>query len=121
MTLICVPTENDIGLYSEMSAHFGKTSYFVFAEVEEDMVKNYEVKKCLGRHEGGTKTPAEIIAESGANILICGGLGSKAVLILTQRGITIFSGASGTVEDVIKQWKLGKLSLADGSSCPEDN
>ncbi len=121
MTLICVPTESDIGPYSEMSAHFGKTSYLVFVGVEENMIKNYEVKKCLGRHEGGNKTPAEIIAESGADILICGGLGSKAVSILTQRGVKIFSGASGTVEDVIKQWKAGKLSLANESSCPNDN
>ncbi len=121
MTMICVPTESDIGPYAEMSTHFGRTSYFVFAEVENGIIKSYESKKCTGRHEGGTMTPAEIIAESGVDILICGGLGSKAISILTQKGITIFSGASGTVEDVIKQWKSGKLSSANENSCPEDN
>lgn len=110
MTLICVPTKKDIGPYSEISMHFGKTSFFTFAQVEGSLVKKYKVEKFSGMHEDGSKAPAELISDLGVDIVICAHLGSKAISTLTQRGIIVFSGASGTVEDVLKEWRAGKLS-----------
>ena len=33
--------------------------------------------------------------------------------------IEIFSGASGKVKDVLKEWKMGNLAVADENSCKE--
>jgi len=99
--------------------HFGKTPYFTFINVEDGKIKDINVIESLGKHSGGAKTPAEIILSSGADVLICGNLGPKAVSMLRENGITVFSGASGKVDDAYKEWKMGKLSFADENSCNE--
>lgn len=119
ITFICIPSLSAGGLLSDISMHFGKTPYFTFIKYEEGEIKNIKVVESLGKHGGGPKTPAEIIRDSGANILICGNLGPKAVFMLNDNGIKVFSGASGTVNDAFKAWKSGMLSLADENSCNE--
>lgn len=119
ITLICIPSLNEGGLLSDISMHFGKTPYFTFIKLEEGEIKDEDVIKSLGKHRGGSKTPAEIITGFGADVLICGNLGPKAVSMLRDNGIRVFSGASGTVNDALKEWKLGKLSIADENSCNE--
>lgn len=119
ITLICIPTLDESGLLSEVSIHFGKSPYFTLIELEGDEIKDISAIESISRHKGGSKTPAEIIIDSGANVLICGGLGSKAISMLQDKGIKVFSGASGEVKDVIKEWKLGMLSIADEGSCGE--
>jgi predicted Fe-Mo cluster-binding NifX family protein len=117
ITLICIPTLDENGLLSEVSIHFGKTPYFTLIELEEDEIKEINVIESRGKHKGGSKTPAEIIIDSGADVLICRGLGTKAISMLCDSGIEVFSGASGKVKDAIKEWKLGMLPIADESSC----
>lgn len=119
ITLICVPSLDERGLLAEVSMHFGKTPYFTFITLEDGDIKDVEVKESFGKHAGGSMTPAEIILNSGADVLICGNLGPKAVSMLRENGIQVFSGASGQVNQAFKEWKMGKLSLADENSCNE--
>lgn len=119
ITIICIPTLDESDLSSEISMHFGKTPYLTLIKLENDEIKELNVIESTSRHKGGTKTPAEIIIDSRANILICGGLGSKAISMLQNRGIEVFSGASGKVKDVIKKWKMGMLPIDTEGSCEE--
>lgn len=119
ITLICIPTLNEGGLLSDVSIHFGKTPFFTFINVEDGKIKDINVIESLGKHNRGAKTSAEIILGSGADVLICGNLGSKAVSILRENGIKVFSGASGKADLAFKEWKLGRLPLADKNSCNE--
>lgn len=119
ITTVCIPSLNDGGLLSDISMHFGKTPYFTFIKLEDGEIKDIEVIESFGKHRGGTNTPAEIIADSNANVLICGNLGSKAVLMLREKDIMVFSGASGKVKDALNKWKQGLLQLADENSCNE--
>ncbi len=117
ITLICIPTINESGLLADVSTHFGKTPYFTFIELEDGEIKDIEVKGSFGKHNGGFKTSAEIILDSNADVLICGNLGSKAVSMLRDGEMEIFSGASGNVKDTLREWKLGMLPVADKNSC----
>lgn len=119
ITLICVPSLNEGGLLADVSMHFGKTPYFTFIKLKDGEIKDIDVKESSGKHAGGSMTPAEIILNSGADVLICGNLGPKAVSMLRENGIQVFSGASGQVNQAFKEWKRGKLSLADENSCNE--
>jgi predicted Fe-Mo cluster-binding NifX family protein len=119
ITLICIPTLDGSGLLSEVSMHFGKSPYFTLIKFENGEIKEINVIESLGKHRGGSKTPAEIILDSKADILISGNLGSKAVSMLRNSGIEVFSGASGKVKDVVKEWKMGMLKIADENSCDE--
>ncbi len=40
---IAIPAEDDKGLESKVSGHFGRAKYFVFVDVEENQIKGAEV------------------------------------------------------------------------------
>lgn len=117
ITVISIPTLDKRGLLADISTHFGKTPYFTLIRYEDGEIKDIEVIEIFSKHSGGSKTPAEIIMNSKADILICGNLGSKAVSMLGDGEMEIFSGASGRVKDVLKEWKRGNLEAADENSC----
>jgi predicted Fe-Mo cluster-binding NifX family protein len=119
ITLICIPTLNEGGLLADISMHFGKTPFITFLEFTDGKIEDIEVKQSFGKHNGGHKTAAEIIIGSGADVLICGNLGQKAISMLRENGIEVFSGASGQVKDAYNQWKQGDLSITTVSSCIE--
>jgi len=119
ITVICIPTLDEKGLKSDLSVHFGKTPYFTFIKIEDGEIKDIDVIESFGKHKGGSKTPAEIILNSDAKILICGNLGQKAVSMLRESDMEVFSGASGKVEEILKDCQDGKLSIADENSCNE--
>ncbi len=116
MIKICVPCMDSQGLSSEISIHFGKSPYFTLLGVKDKEIEEIEVIESLGKHKGGNMTPAEIIIQSQVDMLLCANLGSKAVQMLQQSGVKIFVGASGTVENIIEEWKTDKLHLADENS-----
>jgi len=65
-------------------------------------------------------TPGEFIAGSGADKLLCGNLGPKAVHMLQNAGIEVYVGASGTVIEALQSWSEGKLKLASmDNACSE--
>jgi len=119
ITVIGIPTLNEGGLLSEISMHFGKSPYITFIKYENGAIKDVNAIEILGKHGGGSKTPAEIVLSSGIDVLICGNLGPKAVSMLSDGGIEVYSGASGKVKDTFKAWKNGTLQLADENSCNE--
>ena len=105
------------GLNSNISLHFGKTPYFAFLKEKNGEIGDIIFIESGGKHNGGSLTPAEIILNSEANILICGNLGSKAVNMFQKHDIQVFSGANGNVQEAFEQWMNGKLSVADENSC----
>ena len=117
ITIIGIPTVNDEGLLSDISMHFGRTPFLTTIKIEDNEIKDINTIEVLGKHTGGSKTPAEIISTSGVNVLLCGNLGPKAVSMLQDRGIEVYSGASGKVEDALKAWQTNMLKLADENSC----
>lgn len=119
ITLLCVPTLDQRGLLADISVHFGKTPFFTFIKYDDGKIKDVNVIETHGKHKGGSKTPAEIILDSGADILICGNLGTKAVHMLRESETEVFSGASGTVKDTLREWRMGNLKFADENSCDE--
>ncbi|MGC9516505.1 MAG: NifB/NifX family molybdenum-iron cluster-binding protein [Methanomicrobiales archaeon] len=116
---ICMPTLENQGLSSEISAHFGKSPFFTFLKMENSEIKDVEIVESRGRHAGGAITPAEIILTHNADILICGSLGSKAVTMLKNSGLEVYSGASGTVKEAFDKYIAGELSTAGDNSCTE--
>lgn len=119
-TKICIPTMEKNGLNSNISLHFGKTPYFAFLKEKNGEIEDISFVESMGKHIGGSLTPAEIILNSDANILICGNLGSKAVNMLQQNNVKVFSGANGSIKEIFEQWKNGKLVMADeNNSCSE--
>lgn len=109
ITLICIPTLDKGGLLSCISTHLGKTSYFTFIKLENGKIKEINAIESANRHNGCSETPAEIILHSKVDVIICGGLGTRAISMLRRNGIEVISGASGKVKDALNEWKVGML------------
>ncbi len=112
---ICIPVLAEQGLNSPVSSHFGQAQ--AFAMVNDD-TNEVTIVKNTGTHHGGTLTPAELIGQAGANMVLCGGLGVKAVHLFEQQGIRVYCQASGTVAETLQAYKNGDLPEAtDANAC----
>ena len=77
--------------------HFGRTEYFKVYEVEDGKILSSEVISSNGIGHGAL---AGLLADRDIRTLICGGLGGGALNALTNAGIEVCAGASGTGADV---------------------
>jgi len=105
---LCIPT-NSGGLDDTVNDHFGRAPTFTVVDTETNEVL---VVKNRSEHMGGLGKPPEHIAKTGAGVLICSGLGGRAIDMFAQFDIEIFVGATGTVRNAIDMWKEGKLTSA---------
>lgn len=112
---ICIPTLNMNGLDSAVSSHFGQAVAFA---VVNDETNDIRFVQNTGQHHGGGLTPAQIISQEGVDVVLCGGLGVKAVRIFEQQGIHVFNNASGTVKQALQAYQAGQLPEAtDANAC----
>jgi predicted Fe-Mo cluster-binding NifX family protein len=112
---VCIPTNGNKGLEENVGEHFGRVPTYTIVDLENNDVK---VIPNTSNHMGGTRNPPEILAEQGVNIMICQGLGRRAISMFNDFGIHVYIGARGTVEDAIESYKQGSLQKAnEGDAC----
>jgi Uncharacterized conserved protein len=103
------------GLLSRISMHFGKTPYFTFIRLENGKIE--EINVIESEYNGNSEAPVDLILSLKVDVVICKGLGEKAIFMLRCNGIEVTSGVSGRVKDVIGEWKTGVLHSADENIC----
>ncbi|MCC7577272.1 MAG: NifB/NifX family molybdenum-iron cluster-binding protein [Methanomethylovorans sp.] len=106
---ICVPSMGETGLEDQVGQHFGKVLNYIMYDTENSEVS---VIPNTSEHNGGVGLPPELMSQNGINIMLCGGLGRKAVAMFEQYGIEVYVGAQGTIQDALKAWETGRLQKA---------
>ncbi|MFX0195041.1 MAG: NifB/NifX family molybdenum-iron cluster-binding protein [Candidatus Hodarchaeota archaeon] len=116
---IAIPTAGYGGLNDLVGQHFGRVpTYTIF----DTNTNNVEVLPNKSLHMGGTGYPPEFLAQVGVELMICAGLGRRAINMFEQFGIEVFVGASATetAEAAIKAYQNGRLQMAtDENACRE--
>ena len=107
---ICVPTMGENGLNNLVGQHFGRVPTYTIVDLDTDNVK---VIPNTSHHMGGQVDPPEIMAREGVNVMICQGLGRRAITMFEEFGIEVYIGASGTVRDAVTAFKQGRLQKAN--------
>ncbi len=115
---ICVPTSGRGGMDDSVSEHFGRAPTFTVVDTDTGGV---HVVPNTSEHMGGTGKPPEQIAKTGAKVLLCSGLGPKAVAMFESMEIAVYVGALGSVSDAIKLWEGGKLESATPDNACRDH
>jgi predicted Fe-Mo cluster-binding NifX family protein len=110
--IVAIPTHGYKGLNDRLFGHFGKAPTFTIADL---VTGGLTVIDNTSDHMGGLGSPPELIKTTGADAVVVGHLGEKAVLRCAELGITVLCGANGTVSEVLGQLKDGKL----GPPCRE--
>ncbi|MCK4577605.1 MAG: NifB/NifX family molybdenum-iron cluster-binding protein [Candidatus Marinimicrobia bacterium] len=114
---VCVPTMGDKGLEDAVGEHFGRVPCYTIVDSE---TKEVEVLSNTSEHIGGQGYPPEIMAKAGVDVMICAGLGRRAIMMFEGMGIMVYVGASGSVEDAINMWENNNLPAAtDENACQQ--
>ncbi|MFX0085255.1 MAG: NifB/NifX family molybdenum-iron cluster-binding protein [Candidatus Hodarchaeota archaeon] len=113
----CIPSETIGGLEDQVGYHFGRVPVYT---IYDDSTKEVEIVKNTSSHMGGTKLPAELLSEHNVQIMLCGGVGRRAIQLFENFGIEVYVGVQGTVEEAIKQFNRNKLRMAtDKDACQQ--
>ena len=104
---ICIPTETNKGKEAAVYGHFGSAPYFTIYDTENDAIEIIENSN--QHHSHGMCQPMNAVAGKKINVMVCGGMGSRAVQKLNEAGIKAYRAMPGTVTDVIGQFVKGGL------------
>ncbi|MBK1650159.1 NifB/NifX family molybdenum-iron cluster-binding protein [Rhabdochromatium marinum] len=120
MKTIAVTANDDRGLAGEMSMHFGHCSHFVLATLDDNsQVKATDVRAnpYAEQHQPG-QIP-DFIKSLGANVVLSGGMGGRAIEFFDQLGIEVATGHRPNVGAAIEAYVAGELNGAAG--CAHDH
>ncbi len=106
---IAVSADNKNDLDSVVSPHFGRCPYFVLVDLDGEQVKHVQVvdNPYYGNHQPG-QVPG-FIHSLGANVMLTGGMGGRAIMFFEQFNIQGVTGASGTVRQSLERYLGGQL------------
>jgi len=116
---IVVAAEDDRGLDSEVSHHFGRCPFYVLAETNGNAVIGSVVitNPFFGAHRPGVVP--QFIRNIGANVIIAGGMGRPAIDMFHGFGIDVATGLTGDVETVLGSYLSGEHR--GGIPCARDH
>jgi predicted Fe-Mo cluster-binding NifX family protein len=92
--------------------HFGRVPTYTIVNSDTNEVKTVPN---ISHHMGGQVDPPEIMLKEGVDVLVCSGLGRRAISAFDGYGIAVYIGASGKVREAVNAFKQGKLQKASAS------
>jgi predicted Fe-Mo cluster-binding NifX family protein len=110
---IAISAENQNGLDSPVSPHFGRCPCYILVDVKGREVTAVTAvdNPYYGKHAPG-QVPG-FIQSQGADVMLAGGMGRRAVSFFQQYGIEAVTGASGTVRQAMQRYLGGELRGAE--------
>jgi predicted Fe-Mo cluster-binding NifX family protein len=123
---IAVSADDNRGLESVVSPHFGRCPYYVIVDVADQQIQGVRAieNPYYGQHAPGVVP--EFIYRQGAQVMLTGGMGGRAIMFFQEYGIEPVTGAFGTVRHALDQYLRGALqgaapcgeSVAHGHNLP---
>ncbi len=105
---ICAEGE---GLKAKVDQRFGRCPYFVIVDTE-NREKIISIRNSNAEASGGAgPQAAQLLAGLGVDAVALGNVGPNAVAALGAARIEAYSGVVGTVEEVLEQFRAGKLTV----------
>jgi predicted Fe-Mo cluster-binding NifX family protein len=114
---VCVSATAN-SLDAQLDPRFGRCTYFIILDTET--LQFEAVPNASQDASGGAGIQAaQVIANKGAKALITGNVGPNAFQALSAAGVQIVTGASGTVREVVEQFKRGELKVTGAPTVSE--
>lgn len=109
---IAVSSNDNKGLESTVSEHFGRCPFFTMVTVNENTIQKTEVVE-NPFYEG--HQPFEIpnfLKSQGIQAIVTQGMGGRAIGFFQENAIQSVTGCSGTVKDAVNAYLSGKFFQA---------
>lgn len=104
---VCIPTETKDGLQARVHGHFGSASYFT---VYDTQTKSLEViDNTNAHHVHGMCHPIGVIGSLSVDVVVCQGMGMRAVQKLNESHIKAYRAQGETVGEIITRYEKGGL------------
>ena len=107
---ICMPTETDWGLDAAVMAHFGSAPFFAIYDTDTESFEHIGNRNLHHMH-GGCQ-PLLALNGRTVDVVICGGMGARAVQKLTAVGINVFKVKGATVKAALANYFESQLNPA---------
>lgn len=119
MTKIAVPSMSDIGLESDVSAHFGSCEYFTIVDLQDNSIAGISVisnSSPDGVHN--CAAPSIILKSQDVETVLVSGIGGRPLMSLAENKIKVFAGAVGKISDAVEDYSNGLLQeLSTNGTC----
>jgi predicted Fe-Mo cluster-binding NifX family protein len=102
----------------KLTAHFGHCQEFAMIDVEENEIKTKAVL-VPPPHEPGVLP--KWLKEQGANVVIAGGMGGRAIDLLNQAGVKVVTGAPVEVPETLVRNYLNNALTVGSNLCDGDH
>ena len=98
-------------LEAPLDPRFGRCSYFLIIDMDSMEFEACENVNAAMGSGAGIQT-AQFVVSKGAEAVITGNCGPKAMDVLSAAGIPVFAGQDGIVRDLVKAYQNGDLTPA---------
>lgn len=108
--IIAITAQNAEGLAAPIGAHFGRCPYYTFVTVDDrnEVVQVDSIENPFFRSHQPGAVPS-FLHERGADVVLSGGMGARAVTLFNQYGIDVATGISGTAGDALNDFLSGQV------------
>ncbi|OGV48082.1 MAG: hypothetical protein A2X49_12775 [Lentisphaerae bacterium GWF2_52_8] len=117
---ICIPTSTSEGKKAAVNGHFGSTPFFAILDSDSAAIEFIENPN--QHHSHGMCQPLSYLAGKDIDVVICEGMGARAVQKLKDAGIKAFRGTRkyGNVEELFEAFKKGEMEeISIENACME--
>jgi predicted Fe-Mo cluster-binding NifX family protein len=114
---IAIPTDDKKGLDDTIAGHFGRCNTYTLIDENGRVI---EIIDNTSEHMGGSGLPPELLKKHDVKVLLCRGLGSRAIQLCKEFGVDVYVYEARTVKDMFDLWKQNRIKKADlNDACEE--
>lgn len=96
---LLIAIDEDKGLNSKLSKHFGHCSYFAIYEID---TKKLEITKNKIDHSNSSLTPVDQIMKFKPDVVFTLGIGQRAIKLFNEKAVKLRTGDYKFVKEVIR-------------------
>ena len=109
---LCIPADG-MDLAAKVDARLGRAEHFIVVDSESgDVLQTVPNKQNKEAAAGAGVQAGQAIAATGAEAVLCAHCGPKAFRVLQVAGLSVYTGAGGTVAEAVQAFREGKLQKA---------
>ncbi|MFO7677003.1 MAG: NifB/NifX family molybdenum-iron cluster-binding protein [Thermoplasmatota archaeon] len=104
---ICISSTGK-NIDATVDLRFGRCQYFLIVDTTTMNIKTLS-NEAIRSSGGAGIQAAQNVTKEGIDAVITGNIGPNAFQILQAANIEIYTGAQGTIQEIIEKYKKGKL------------
>ena len=108
-------TSTGPGIDSAVDERFGRARYFIVVDLDTEKVESIDNTANVEAMQGAGIQAAQEVARKGAQWILTGHVGPKAYQALSTAGVSIGTGAAGTVRETIDRFREGEFTPAEAA------